>query len=218
MLPITVNTPKPLVRVWGVSIIDRLLDAVITAGIEEIYIIRGYLKDEFTQLLEKYPTITFIDNPQYDTTNNISSALLAKDLFEDAYVFASDLLLANPSLIQQYQYRSNYLAFPVEQTDDWCFAVDEGDIIKGIAKGSSRSCWQMVGASYWNAADGRRLAEDIPDVFNSSEEAKQIFWDDVALDRCPERYSIRVRQCDPSDIVEIDTFQELQELDRAYRI
>lgn len=218
MLPITVNTPKPLVRVWGVRIIDRLLDAVITAGIEEIYIIRGYLKDEFNQLLEKYPTITFIDNPQYDTTNNISSALLAKDLFEDAYVFESDLLLANPSLIQKYQYRSNYLAFPVEQTDDWCFAVDEGDIIKSIAKGSSRSCWQMVGASYWNAADGRRLAEDIPDVFNSSEEAKQIFWDDVALDRCPERYSIRVRQCDPSDIVEIDTFQELQELDRAYRI
>ncbi len=76
----------------------------------------------------------------------------------------------------------------------------------------------MVGASYWNASDGKRLAEDIPDVFNSSAEAKQIFWDDVALDRRHERYSIHVRQCDPSDIVEIDTFQELQELDQAYRI
>ena len=42
LVPITLNTPKPLVRVNGKRIIDSLLDAVIAAGIEEIYIVRGY--------------------------------------------------------------------------------------------------------------------------------------------------------------------------------
>lgn len=217
MLPVTLNTPKPLVRVWGTRIIDRLLDAVVSIGIEEIYVVRGYLKDEFDQLRAKYPTVTFVDNPLYDSTNNISSALAVKDLFQNAYVFESDLLLVNPSLITKYNYASNYLAIPVDQTPDWCFDVDSEGIICSIAKGGEKPCWQMVGASYWNAADGKQLAEDLPEVFNSNSEARQIFWDDVALDRKPQNYKVHVRECSSDDIVEIDTFQELQELDAAYR-
>lgn len=63
LLPVTVNTPKPLARVHGVRIIDRLIDAVMAAGIDEIYIVRGYLAEEFDQLLSKYPNLHFIDNP-----------------------------------------------------------------------------------------------------------------------------------------------------------
>lgn len=43
MVPITLNTPKPLVRVRGKRIIDSLLDALEAAGIEDVYIVRGYL-------------------------------------------------------------------------------------------------------------------------------------------------------------------------------
>ena len=77
MVPITLNTPKPLVRVNGKRIIDTLLDAVVAAGIEEIYIVRGYLGEQFDQLLYKYPTIKFIENPGYNEANNISSVYLA---------------------------------------------------------------------------------------------------------------------------------------------
>ena len=57
LIPITLNTPKPLVRVFEVRIIDRLIDACLSAGIEEIYIVRGYLAVQFDQLLYKYPMI-----------------------------------------------------------------------------------------------------------------------------------------------------------------
>lgn len=218
MLPITINTPKPLVRVHGVRIIDRLLDAVVAAGIKEIYVVRGYLKEEFEQLRSKYPSIVFIDNPRFDSTNNISSALLAREHFEDAYVFESDLFLADPSYITKYQYRTNYLAFHVDRTEDWCFAAnDDGKIVR-IAKGCDGPCWQMVGLSYWSAADGRRLSKDIPAVFDQGGECQQIFWDDVALDRRPENYDVFVRPCSVNDIVEIDSFEELQAFDPAYRI
>jgi DNA-binding Lrp family transcriptional regulator len=51
MVPITLNTPKPLVRVNGTRIIDSLLDAVVEAGIPEIVIVRGYLGEQFDQLI-----------------------------------------------------------------------------------------------------------------------------------------------------------------------
>lgn len=218
MLPITVNTPKPLVRVRGVRIIDRLIDAVLAAGIEEIYVVRGYLAEEFDQLLGKYPMLRFIDNPRYDETNNISSAVLAKDLFENAYVFESDLCLADPSLVTKYQYRSNYLGMPVESTEDWYFDVDGDNRIVSLAKGKDAPCWQMAGISYWTAQDGAKLREDIPAAFAENDENKQAFWDEVALRLRAERYDVYARPFKPGAIVEIDSFAELQEVDPTYRI
>lgn len=218
MLPITVNTPKPLVRVHGTRFIDRLIDAVLAAGIDEIYVVRGYLKEEFDQLTRKYPQIHFIDNDIYDETNNISSAVAAKDFFQNAYAFESDLYLTDPSYITKYQYCSNYLAFPVEKTDDWYFDVEGDGRITDIAKGSDHPCWQMVGLSYWTAEDGTKLAHDLPQVFEASEESRQIFWDEVPLREAAENYSVTVRRCNPEHIIEIDSFAELQEVDESYRI
>ena len=62
LVPLTINSPKPLIRVHGVRMIDTLLDAVVKAGIEEIIIVRGYLWEQFDQLLYKYPNIKFIEN------------------------------------------------------------------------------------------------------------------------------------------------------------
>lgn len=217
MLPITVNTPKPLVRVHGTRFIDRLIDAVVAAGIEEIYVVRGYLKEEFDQLVSKYPQIHFIDNDIFDETNNISSAVAAKDYFQNAYAFESDLYLTDPSYITKYQYQSNYLAFPVEKTDDWYFDVDDSGKITNIAKGSDHECWQMVGLSYWTAEDGKKLAVDLPRVFGTNEENRQIFWDEVPLHEASGNYGVTVRECDPSHIIEIDSFAELQDVDEAYR-
>ena len=103
MVPITLNTPKPLVRVKGERIIDTLLDAVVAAGIEEIYLVRGYLSEQFDQLLYKYPNIKFVENPAYNEANNISSAMCVRYLLSNSYVLEGDILLHNPKIIQKYQ-------------------------------------------------------------------------------------------------------------------
>ena len=84
LVPITFNTPKPLVRVHGVRIIDRLIDACLEAGINEIVIVRGYLGELFDQLLYKYPMIKFLENPVYNEANNISSSLVARYMLSNA--------------------------------------------------------------------------------------------------------------------------------------
>ena len=215
LVPITLNTPKPLVRVKGKRIIDSLLDALISVGIEEIYVVRGYLGEQFNQLLPKYPNLVFIDNPLYMEANNISSALVARHFLENAYICEADLLLYNPALITKYQYRSNYLGIPMERTDDWCLETKRGIVTKiGIG---GINCHQIVGISYWNKEDGERLGRQIEEDFNAPG-GKERFWDQVALENHIGDYKIGVRDCSFDDICEIDTFAELQKLDETYRI
>lgn len=215
MVPITLNTPKPLVRVKGKRIIDSLLDAVVGLGIKEIYIVRGYLADQFDQLVQKYPDITFIVNPAYNESNNISSAHCIRHLLPNSYVFEADLLLYNPKIITKYQYQSNYLGIYTDRTEDWCFVTDSNGRIKKLGVGGV-DCYQEVGISYWTAADGERLGKQIDEVYSNMPGGKEKYWDQVALEEYIDDYKIYVRPCHFSDIIEIDTFNELKKIDPIY--
>ncbi|MCR4813377.1 MAG: NTP transferase domain-containing protein [Lachnospiraceae bacterium] len=215
LVPITFNTPKPLVRVKGTRIIDTLLDACLSAGITEIYIVRGYLAEQFDQLLYKYPMIKFLENPVYNEANNISSGMVAKHLLSNAYVFEADLLLSNPGIIRKYHYTSDFLAIPKKRTDDWCFTVKDGMIVEEKVGGTD--CFQMVGISYWSEADGKKLATDIADVY-ASPGGKERYWEQVPLVYKKEHYAVEVRECRDEDIVEIDTFNELKAIDKTYDV
>lgn len=214
LVPITLNTPKPLVRVKGKRIIDSLLDAVLAVGIEEIYLVRGYLSEQFDQLLKLYPNIHFIENPVYNETNNISSAYYARHLLAGSYVFESDLLLYNPKLITKYQYESNYLGVPTPMTEDWCFFTDASGHIRALGLGGT-DCYHMFGISYWTEEDGERLSRDIAKVYGLPG-GKQRYWDQVIFDHCIEDYKVAVRPCTFTDVIEIDTFNELKQLDPNY--
>ena len=215
LVPITFNTPKPLVRVKGTRIIDHLLDACLEAGIEEIYIVRGYLAEQFDQLLYKYPMVKFLENPVYNEANNISSSMIAKELLSNAYVFEADLLLSNPKIITKYHYTSDFLAIKKDRTDDWCFEVKDKVITE--EKVGGEDCWQMVGISYWNEEDGRKLAVDIPEVY-SMPGGKERYWEQVPLVYKKKNYAVEVRECFEEDIVEIDTFKELKQIDPTYDV
>ena len=217
LLPITLNTPKPLVRVHGVRIIDRLIDASLSAGINEIYIVRGYLAEQFDQLLYKYPMIKFLENPVYNEANNISSSLVARYMLSNAYVFEADLLLSNPSIIRKYHYTSDFLAIKKERSDDWCFKVKDGIIVEEKIGAEGNDIWQMVGISYWSETDGYKLSQDIADVYMSPG-GKERYWEQVPLVYRKDHYQVEVRACVDADIVEIDTFKELKTIDKTYDV
>ena len=217
LVPITFNTPKPLVRVHGVRTIDRLIEACLEAGINEIYIVRGYLGELFDQLLYKFPMIKFLENPMYNEANNISSALVARYMLSNAYVFEADLLISNPKIIKKYHYQSDFLGIKKERSDDWCFKVADGIIKEEKVGGEGDDIWQMVGISYWNEADGHRLSQDIADVF-ASPGGKERYWEQVPLVYCKEHYAVEIKDCHDEDIVEIDTFKELKTIDKTYDV
>lgn len=216
MVPLTFNTPKPLIRVNGTRMIDTLLDAVVGIGIDEIFIVRGYLGEQFEVLKNKYRNINFIENPLYGEENNISSAFRCKDLIRNAYVFEADLVLRNPDIVTRYQYASNYLGIRKEVSDDWCFDIDNNKKITGLTVGAVNK-YQMVGISYWTEDDGIRLSKDIERVYRMPG-GKERFWDQVPLQYCADNYDVYVRECRQEDIVEIDSFKELKEIDSTYNV
>ena len=215
LVPITFNTPKPLVRVHGQRIIDGLIDACLDAGINEIYIVRGYLAEQFDQLLYKYPMIRFLENPVYNEANNISSAMVARYMLSNAYVFEADLLISTPKIITKYHYTSDFLAIKKDRTDDWCFIVKDGVIVE--EKVGGLDCWQMVGISYWNEEDGHKLSDDIKMTYEQPG-GKERYWEQVPLVFCKKHYKVEVRECQENDIIEIDTFRELKAIDKTYDV
>ena len=217
LVPITLNTPKPLVRVKGKRIIDSLLDALISVGIEEIYVVRGYLGEQFNQLLPKYPNLVFIDNPLYKEANNISSALAARSLLSNAYVFEADLLLSNPAIIRPYHYTSNFLGIKKQRSDDWILRVRDGIVCEETVGGEGDDVYQMVGISYWDEEAGHRLSQDIQDVYRSPG-GKERYWEQVPLVYRKDHYRVEIRECREEDIVEIDTFSELKAIDKTYDV
>lgn len=213
LVPVTLNTPKPLVRVKGVRMIDTLLDAIQEAGIKEVVIVRGYLGEQFDQLLYKYPNLSFIENPIYNESNNISSAMCVRYLLKNAYIMEADLVLYNKKLITKYQYTSNYLGVYTDKTDDWCFEVKNKIITK--LKVGGFNCYQTFGISYWNEADGAKLAEHIKAVYDMPG-GKERYWDQVALEYFAKDYKLEIRECTFDDIVEVDNYSELKKLDNVY--
>ncbi len=213
LAPVTLDTPKPLVKIHGVRIIDTLLDALVAKGITNITIVRGYKKEQFDELLEKYPTITFIDNPEYNITNNISSAVAALDRIDRCYICEADLLISNPDVINKYEYRSSYLGAKVAETDDWCFKEHNG-AATGYQMGGT-DCYQAFGISYWDGGDAEKLKADLQKVYHARA-GKENLWEMTPLKFYKKNYKLEVRKCRKSDIIEIDNFIELIAVDGSY--
>ena len=211
--PVTLEIAKPLVKVNGVRIIDTLIDGAIAAGIEEIYVVCGYLGEQFAVLKEKYPNVNLVTNNMYNEANNISSVYLVRDHLRNAYISEADLLMHN-QVFDKYVFHSCYLGIPTDGTDDWYFKTNEQGTICELGIGS-KDCYQMLGISYWDRVDGARLPEHIAATFMMPG-GKDEDWCYVPLVSFKHEYQVHVRQCAKEDIEEIDTYAELCAIDPSY--
>ena len=213
LMPVTLDTPKPLVKVNGVRILDTLLDALTAKGITNITIVRGYKKEQFDELLGKYPTLHFIDNPEFNLANNIGSLMCAVDRIDRCYICEADLIIRNPDVIRKYEYSSVYFGTKVQETDDWCFRLKNG--VPDDYRRGGTDCWQGIGISYWDGEDSEKLMTDLRRTY-ASRGGRENLWEMVPLKIARRNYRTEVRECGPADIREIDTFPELVAADPSY--
>ena len=136
---------------------------------------RGYRKECFDALLEKYPFLTLVDNDIYSKTNNISSVMAVLNKLDGCYLCEADLYITNPGIITKYQYASNILGAYCLETDDWSFQMDESGHIINYQKGNT-FCYNYYGISYWTKADSARLREDFRQVYGEAG-GKDYFWE-----------------------------------------
>ena len=215
MMPATTERPKPMVTVNGVRIIDTLLDAFVKVGIEDITIVGGYKVEVMDELRVKYPFLDILNNTKYEVENNISSALMVLDSFKGGCYFCeADLYITNPEVIQKYQYTTNILGSWSLETDDWCFKSVDG-CVSDYKKGGTY-CYNYYGISYWTDEDSEKLKADWIELHDGPE-GKDLFWEFPAFIHRRDKYKVEIRPCNKQDIMEIDNYYELQQLDPSYK-
>ena len=106
--PMTLTTPKPLVSVNGVRMIDTIVEALHANGIYEIYVVVGYLKEQFYEWARSYDGVKLIENPWYNECNNISSLYSAREHLKNAIVLDGDQIISDPRILHPDFTRSGY--------------------------------------------------------------------------------------------------------------
>ena len=215
MQPVTLTTPKPLVKVNGMRMIDTVIQGLHHNGIQEIYIVAGYLKEQFYALETQYPGVKIIENPYYDTCNNISSLYVAREHLEDVMILDGDQIIYHDKILDPSFERSGYnCVWTDSQTDEWLMTVKDGVVTSCSRTGGTG--WQLYSISRWSVEDGRKLRQHLEIEFEQNKN-RQIYWDDIAMFCYPGEYHLGIYPMKKDDIIEIDNLSELAALDSSYQ-
>ena len=215
MRPVTLTTPKPLVKVNGHRMIDTVIHSLHQNGITEIYVVVGYLKEQFVFLEQEYPGLKLIENPWYDICNNIASLYVAREHIAEAIILDGDQIIQNPSILSPEFERSSYsCAWSEDHTDEWLLTV-EGGLVMHCSRTGGSGGWQLYSVSRWTAEDAAKLKKHLEVEFEEKKN-RQIYWDDVPLFCYPDAYEMGIMKICREDIVEIDDLNELIKIDGSY--
>lgn len=216
MRPITYEKPKALIAVNGTPIIDTIINGLNANGISEIYVVVGYLKEQFYNWAVDKPNIHIIENPCYDTCNNISSLYFARNHLNSCIILDGDQIINNTAVLNPCFTRSGYNAAWCDgPTNEWLLTVENG-IVGSCSRFGGSHGWQLYSVSRWSEKEGRKLSRHIEHEFESNN--RQIYWDDIPIFLYSDDYELGIFEMQQGDVVEVDSIRELTVVDHSYEI
>ena len=210
--PLSYEVPKGLLKVKGERLIEREIEQLQEAGIEDITVIVGYLQEKMFYLADKYD-VNIVVNNDYYKYNNCSSLMLVRDQLSNTYICSSDnYFVENP--FEKYVYRGYYSTIFAEgETDEYCATEDSNNMIVDIQIGG-KDTWAMVGHVYFDRAFSEKFVKILEKEFKH-EPYKEQLWEDY-YSRHVHELHLEARHYSADIVKEFDSLDELRQFDERY--
>lgn len=216
LYPLTEITPKPLIKINGIPMIENLISSLLKVGIKDITIVTGYKKEQFEYLKDKYG-VDIINNPDYDIANNISSLYYASNKLGNTYILDGDQNINDLDILKNNYQHSGYICIPNDDTfvNEWILELDKNNKITKCHRSGARNGYILKSFSYWNDKDGEKLKKALKKIY-IEENKRDIYWDDVAMFELANEFELYGYIAKKDAIIEVDSLDELIALDKSY--
>lgn len=207
MVPINMETPKGLLEVKGQTLIERIITQLHEAGIRKIYVVVGFMKEQYEYLIDAY-NVELIVNPEYASKNNLHSLKRVLKYLSNSYIIPCDIWCkSNP--FSRYELYSWYM---VSDQMDAESSIRVNRKLELVTVPESAHGNGMLGISY--------ITEELAGVVREkllalSKDSKfdGSFWEEALYQK--NRMIVEPKVVSAADVVEINTYEQLRELDRG---
>lgn len=212
-VPITYEMPKGLVTVNGEVLIERQILQLREAGIQEIIVVVGYLKEAFEYLVEKYG-VKLVHNPDYAQKNNISTIFHVRDYLKNSYILTSDIYMPK-NIYRKYEANSYYVTkfFP-EDTTEWGVELNNKDLITKVNEDGVNNSWAMFGPVFFKKDFSDTLVP-LVDSYMTKPSSDQWYWEHVYMTHI-DQFTMYARKTEAGTVEEFESFEELRAFDKSY--
>ena len=162
LAPFTYEKPKGLFNVKNEILIERQIEQLLGAGVKDIYIVIGYMKEKFFYLERKYPEVSLIINNNFAKFGNIYSMYVAREYLSNSFICCADHYFLENPFIDNNDLNLSYRACTYLEGNFDEFSIDYSDanIITGCyIGGRTHSPWwdmlisinhfQINSEAYW---------------------------------------------------------------------
>jgi len=180
-VPLTFETPKGLLEVFGERMIERQIKQLHEADITDITIVVGYLKEKFEYLIDKYQ-VKLLYNPEYSCKNTLATVYQARKLFQgrNMYLLSSDNWMRN-NMYRTYECGAWYSSVYMKgETSEWCLSYNKKGLISSVDIGG-RDAWVMYGPAYFSAEFSDRFLP-VLEAYYRTPGTEQFYWEHVFMD------------------------------------
>lgn len=211
--PLSYEKPKALIYVKGEILIERQIKQLYDAGIGEVFVITGYMADQFEYLTEKYG-VKLIHNPYYLTRNNNASIWISRDVIKNTYICSADNYFSiNPF---EKEVDGAYYAgvFANGHTEEWCMKEDSQGYICSVEIGG-KNAWYMLGHTFWSEEFSRNFLTILEREYKMPDTYDKL-WEKIFIQHL-DVLKMKIRKYADNEIYEFDTLDELREFDESYK-